>query len=47
MNINLQELSGMDDDRIYLFVDRIEVIYQNRKNAFEDFVSKIYKKWKI
>lgn len=45
MNIDLQELSGMDDEYVYLFVDGIRVVYANGEDALQDFGTKIYKKW--
>ena len=47
MNIDLQELSGMDDDRVYLFVDGVRIVYANGEDALQDFETKIYKKWKL
>ena len=45
MNIDLQELSGIDSERVYLFVDRIRVVYANGEDALQDFQTKVYKKW--
>ncbi len=47
MNIDLQELSGMDDEYVYLFVDGIRVVYANGEDALQDFQTKVYKKWKL
>ena len=47
MNIELQELSGMDDERVYLFVDGIRVVYASGEDALQDFQTKVYKKWKL
>jgi hypothetical protein len=45
MNVDLQELSGLDDDCIYLFVNGISVVYPNGEDALQDFETKVYKKW--
>ena len=47
MNDDLQELSGLDDESIYLFVDGIRVVYANGEDALQDFETKVYKKWKL
>ena len=45
MNSNLQELSGIDYEHIYLFIDGIKVVYPDGDDALEDFVTNVYRKW--
>lgn len=47
MNIDTQELSGMEDERIYLFVDGIRCVYANGEDALQDFITNVYKKNKL